>query len=723
MSERRPDEWDDERIAAAYRDLVAGAVPEPVRAGVRSASVDERPRGPRWIPLAAAAAVVVLVAGVAGTALWTSRPNGPGETASPGAAALGIDMVSVDELIRRGAARDLDGREVAVRAFLSVTPPIPCPAPRPDAPPLELRCPETFTWLMAQPEITFDRAAMSGGRPEGPALSFYAREASGRPMHRDQEPVEVIAIGHYDDLRAALCPAESRETCRRTFVVDRFHPPTEQLALGLPEPWSIPQNAVGTAELVYDHITRIDGTPLVFLAAGAEAGSVMVREEPALASFSALSGDGVVWIAKLLDPSGFVRTFAVLDGRIAADPLVAYEITAEGLVGRALSVGPSPTAVPPEPTVTASPTVAGWPGRTWERVEVREIDGEPVTSLSQPVAGDGVFVARVRLASPIGEARQAYSDDGRTWHFADVPDRVGLDLAPVAFGDRHWLMLAAQQQEVYEPFTSTDGRTWTRLPGDPLVVGDGTRDSVDAGWPREVVWHAGSWYVLVSQPQVAREVVFRSATGADWQAVSSFPAEGSFRLAIASDGTTLVVPQLTSDQPPFRSEAVSSTDGETWIRGPFPDPGSAQVTNVAAAPGRWAAIAEGNGPQAWWSTDGRHWTQSTIAGRLAAFERALVAVRDGFLAAGPDAAPLWASSDGRSWAPVLGMPIENGDRPGGAAETADVTLVVGYHRDPPQDDNPPPDVAVVWLGTAATAGQPRPTYGLRIPELVVIRLP
>jgi hypothetical protein len=340
------------------------------------------------------------------------------------------------------------------------------------------------------------------------------------------------------------------------------------------------------------------------------------------------------------------------------------------------------------------PLVA-WPGREWHRYEPTGIDGERLSKLFLPTAAKGEFIAQSE-GTVTGWWRPAYSSDGRTWHFAGMPKTVCCEVVPMAFGNGDWLALTyTDRAETYVALTSPDGHRWEFVPGQPLVLGDGSDDPEAAPHPNELVWHQGSWYVLVGQAKVGTAAVFRSDDGTDWLPVETLPAPAQQLGSMETDGTTLVVTQVNATDGP---SAWTSADGTQWQQHPLgpPAPSAGRVI-VEAAHGRWIGLEE-VGDRAWWSVDGAAWFEATFDGEPDGALRHAIVLADGFLALDDRGVP-WASSDGRQWAPVAGLGQNASLLIEGAAETGGTTLLLG-ERIPPPSDTYPPNTPVVWIGTS-----------------------
>jgi hypothetical protein len=118
------------------------------------------------------------------------------------------------------------------------------------------------------------------------------------------QPVEVIVLGHFDDHRAAQCPTDKVEACRRNFLVDAVLDATqpsldligiENLVL---DPSLVTVARAADAERVATATLGGGGT---VLAAFAVSGNNVAEFEPQAAEAKELASAAAVWIVRYLD--------------------------------------------------------------------------------------------------------------------------------------------------------------------------------------------------------------------------------------------------------------------------------------------------------------------------------------------------------------------------------------------------------------------------------------
>jgi hypothetical protein len=170
--------------------------------------------------LAAVAAAITIAVGVgmvmsSGPFISPSRQTPPPAPRTPlvdgfPAEVVGLPVISVSEAIARRDAGPRD-TELAVAGTITRTYPAPSCPYAPTVSPVQARCPDQFGSFT-------DRA--------GGALTPLFRvdvpwlPAEGVGGRDGDQPFDAVLIGHFDDHRSVLCPADERETCRRAFVVD-----------------------------------------------------------------------------------------------------------------------------------------------------------------------------------------------------------------------------------------------------------------------------------------------------------------------------------------------------------------------------------------------------------------------------------------------------------------------------------------------------------------------
>ena len=260
MSARRAligdDGWDDERLAAAFRvrsDAALRPVPsdlvEETLARVRRLE-PRRPwfarRGLVGVTTAAAVLVAVLVFGVStlGPSIgpagspsasigMASQPTGPGPSGSAPAPGLGVAALPLLDVAGAVAVRDggIDGREIRVQGFFAGIPVIYCALMLGPLNPTRIDCaPATITQnrvplpisgsTARDPGATFRASFASVGVPGITAPSIPP--ATIPPGRLADTVVMLTLVGHFDDRRADLCPAQQVARCRDTFMVDRI---------------------------------------------------------------------------------------------------------------------------------------------------------------------------------------------------------------------------------------------------------------------------------------------------------------------------------------------------------------------------------------------------------------------------------------------------------------------------------------------------------------------
>jgi hypothetical protein len=353
------DDWDDDRLTAAFHTRFDRSAPVTVARAVHAAIAGTTPTRFHAFErlqarhLATAAVVIVLV-GALTVALadigrlggGPSTPAGSGGVATAGVSAtptaqaitgeaFSLPVIQVTDAI---AVRDagVDDRELAVMGWF--TPPrlVSCgPAPTADpVSPLESVCPDELTWLTENWEslVHVRGNRTDGSGPQGPALNpdLDELDSSWWPdlpiagVDGDSAPIDVVFVGHFDDRRAELCPEAEVEACRDRFVVDAV-----ATVAGMPQSRSVVRQTgmvAGSTESDIEAIVANEApqSPILSMVVtdGAEG---LVRIEPSLAyGQQGLTGRPVVWVVRVLE-SERVVTYIVVDGTDAI-----YELGQEG---------------------------------------------------------------------------------------------------------------------------------------------------------------------------------------------------------------------------------------------------------------------------------------------------------------------------------------------------------------------------------------------------------
>jgi hypothetical protein len=232
---------------------------------------------------------------------------------TPPTEVFGLPVISVEEAIAiRDAGRD--DREIAVRGWFPPSVPVPCPR-QPTTSPLESSCQNRFEVLMADEEQLID-VRLDGYSTHGPAglaisIDVDGVDQSWKPRLPTLAPVDLIAVGHFDDRRSGWCDPSRINACRDRFVVDRVEwvdgatqPLSLVIATGADGPLFAPVEA--------NVIAALPDRPLLSAAVwrGADLGQVepSLREERL-----GITDQAAVWIVRVLD-DGRAATYLVIDG-------------------------------------------------------------------------------------------------------------------------------------------------------------------------------------------------------------------------------------------------------------------------------------------------------------------------------------------------------------------------------------------------------------------------
>jgi hypothetical protein len=138
------------------------------------------------------------------------------------------------------------------------------------APPALDQCPDGYAWIG-------ERKPVASGpelpQPDGPAFNLLVRPWTYVAFALEDQPREVLAVGHFDDARAAQCDPALVERCRRNFIVDAILDP----APGWPDNASSPSlsctelaipDCAAAASATLESLTGDPGVPTMIEAGG-----------------------------------------------------------------------------------------------------------------------------------------------------------------------------------------------------------------------------------------------------------------------------------------------------------------------------------------------------------------------------------------------------------------------------------------------------------------------
>jgi hypothetical protein len=257
----------------------------------------------------------VEIEGGAGVEIVPAGPSNPPLTV------VGEPITVSEALDRRDS--NLDDTELAVQGFVWSPPDVTCQISlgRSRSPLLPL-CPAELSLLADVPQPASPSPAVPG--PAMPGLRLLIQPetylAAG-PL--DGNPAGVIVIGHFDDHRAAQCPADQIEDCRRTFVVDAVldavQPGLDGNVIMNVRPYPSIQT-IATAANAWRAATRAPLGAGFVVAAFAVPGTSVASFEPQAAEASELTSAAAVWIVRYIDTNEeqrpVLKTKLIVDGPV-----------------------------------------------------------------------------------------------------------------------------------------------------------------------------------------------------------------------------------------------------------------------------------------------------------------------------------------------------------------------------------------------------------------------
>jgi hypothetical protein len=322
------DAWDNQRLAAAFAAYAAVA-PDPngvvaaTTNALRRQGSTPRPWWHRPVPalLAGALAVAGVVLSVQLlSGMTTSEPASSADPSSQPTRTLGLPIIDVPTAIARRDA-DEDDTALAVRGWVSPVGLASCPSPLGLEILLQTSCPEPIR-LTADPEsavtvtrngvgtVTFQDTPPTGASVD---LVLDQVDTSWIPPLPDSGPAgvaDVVLLGHFDDDRAAYCPAEEAQACRDRFVVDRVvwadgREVTDEPDVAPATTVSAPTDVVATVDGATDGDAILGITPVF--------GPDIRRMDPAVVAHPEIGTRDVYWSVRVLEDGRSVR-YVVVDG-------------------------------------------------------------------------------------------------------------------------------------------------------------------------------------------------------------------------------------------------------------------------------------------------------------------------------------------------------------------------------------------------------------------------
>lgn len=337
-----------------------------------------------------------------------------------------------------------------------------------------------------------------------------------------------------------------------------------------------------------------------------------------------------------------------------------------------IGASPSPSAIETgrptaAPSATATPTV----GASWRRVTDGALVGKPQGSLYGVIAGGPGVIAwgEVYGAGP----RIWYSSDGRAWTQADVeaptdywvdqkaPGSV-LSITPggpgfVAVGI---YVRSSDRLQTGLVWTSTDGRTWTRVP--PSSIFDNSYLGQVVAWNGRLLAFGCAGCGMEGGPTT----IWTSTDGISWSRVTPSLPNGIMDVGVVAVGPDRLwgTARIGSESPVAgqtpSATHLSSADGLAWTTSGLPFMGIERLFPMADAIylARESGASGSGASPIYRSVDGVSWTELGGAiGPVSALVDAggqLVAVgRSGpgcVGTSGTCVAAAWRSTDGgRAW--------------------------------------------------------------------------
>jgi hypothetical protein len=291
-------------------------------------------------------------------------------------------------------------------------------------------------------------------------------------------------------------------------------------------------------------------------------------------------------------------------------------------------------------------------GKAWQRVPTSDaLDTRMLIPTSGPeigmfdvAAGGPGVVAVGNAARPEMEATAWFSPDGVSWERFTLGDADLMRIHAVTWDGRQFVAVGEDRSEWdgtlkgmakatarAAVWTSSDGRTWSRVPHSAALDAGEFKDTMEdpsTGGMADVVAGPGGLVAVGSvcestpstAPPACEPAAWASTDGTSWDRVAGIPSLTGSLKAIATSGSGYVAVGATQtcdasvSTDPWGCPALvlTSPDGQVWTQQPFEQPGDLRTLTVLG--GRYFATAP-DGPQTLWtSDDGSAWVPADVQG-------------------------------------------------------------------------------------------------------------
>jgi Putative zinc-finger len=325
-------------------------------------------------------------------------------------------------------------------------------------------------------------------------------------------------------------------------------------------------------------------------------------------------------------------------------------------------------------------------GRTWKRPPVSDAtDAGAWVALSgvqvgmfDVAAGTPGIVAIGYAARPDIQATTWFSPDGASWERVPLGDANSSRVNAVTWDGHQFVAVGEDRSQAPDlkglatttaraaVWTSTDGRTWTRVPHSTVLdVGgfiDTMEDPMTGGMRGVIAGPAGLvavGSVCQNDPAACKPAVWTSTDGTARTRAADVPNVPGVLKAVATSrsGYVAVGAQSCSGSPLSQAGGcpaliLTSPDGQAWTQQPFEQSGD--LRTITWIGDRYFATAP-DGPQLLWtSSDGSTWVPAAVEGGLAKPDLGFVV--EWQLAATPETA-VWLGPAGMETAPKAWLSV------------------------------------------------------------------
>ncbi len=323
-------------------------------------------------------------------------------------------------------------------------------------------------------------------------------------------------------------------------------------------------------------------------------------------------------------------------------------------------------------------------GRTWKRAPASDATdigfafplSGPRIGMFDVAAGTPGIVAIGYAARPDLQAVTWFSPDGTSWVRSTLGNVSSTRVNAVTWDGRAFVAVGEDRSQATDwpglttataraaVWTSTDGRTWTRVPHTKVLDVGGFIDTMEdpmTGGMRDVTLGPAGLLAVGSvcqnSPAACQPAAWTSTDGTSWTRAANMPTLSGVLNAAATSGAGYVAvgSQSCGETPMIEAGGcpaliLTAPDGREWTQQPFEQSGG--LATITWIGDRFFATAPGGPGLLWTSGDGSTWDPAAVEGGPARPDLGFVV--EWQFAATPEVA-VWLGPAGMETAPQAWM--------------------------------------------------------------------